>query len=676
MLLAILLFFSTILIGQIKTKDTVVTLIPVTIKSTRIAKSILLIPVSVTTIDQKQIQQGSQQLSAKEVFKYSPGVFVQNAENMAQDLRIAIRGFGARASFGIRGVRILSDFIPESTPDGQAQIDNLDMGMISNVEVFRGAAAGIYGNASGGVIRFESEKVKKSFAELRMSSGSYDFGKYQFKGGYAAKNFDMLGYVSHTKLLGYRKHNKSENTLYNLNLNYQPTKKSEIKAILNYLYSPIALDPGGITLEDLEEDPEQAREKNILYNAGESVKQLKTGVQYIVNVNEKSTIKAKTFFISRMFDGKIPTNGNGGGVIDLDRTFWGIGAHYKYDNKNVKLPYQLVLGVDYQNQKDHRRRFKNKDGVAGDLGLDQDEIFINKAVFLEQDITFLDKITAVLKLRYDANTIKSTDYFLSNGDASGEISLNSFNPMLGLTYSFSESLNLFAKYATSFETPTLQEFSANPNNNGGFNLELKPQEATSFELGIKGIVNQRMFYELSLFSINLKNELVPYEIDGGDYFRNAGESKRNGIEFGLTVKAKKYITANINMTYSDFTFTDFVVDNTSYNNNFLPGIPKITGALNIAYQGLNGFYANINSEYVSSIFTDNKNAVEAAAYTLVGLNLGKIINVSKITVEPFIGLNNLLNESYSSNIRINAFGKRYYEPGPTINFYIGGRIRI
>ncbi len=337
---------------------------PVTIQAARFETKDIKTPLAITALSKSFIQRGQAQLSVNESLHAVPGLFALNPNNFAQDLRVAIRGFGARAAFGIRGVKVLVDGLPESTPDGQAQVDNLDLGVLSSIEVIRGPSSGLYGNASGGVISFSSQDPTPiPFWEARMTAGSYGFQQYQLKTGQQKGKFGFLLHGLFINTDGYRENSGMESTILNGKFNYQLNEQSKLTLLLNYANSPKADDPGGINLEQAQTNRLSARVQNITFQSGERVTQSKIGLIYENNFAAHQQIRLKTWYSSRDFANRLPFET--GGIVEFDRAFSGFGGNYQLEKKLFGLPYRLQLGIDLQNQADDRRRFNNLLGVRG-----------------------------------------------------------------------------------------------------------------------------------------------------------------------------------------------------------------------------------------------------------------------------------------------------------------------
>ncbi|MDH5413060.1 MAG: TonB-dependent receptor, partial [Flavobacteriaceae bacterium] len=281
-------------------------------------------------------------------------------------------------------------------------------------------------------------------------------------------------------------------------------------------------------------------------------------------------------------------------------------------------------------------------------------------------------------IRYDRNHLKAKDKFLTDGDGSDDISLHSLNPSIGINYSLKHQQHLFGNFSTSFETPALSELSANPSGEGGFNLTLKPQKASNIELGYK-IKNESMWVEIAIFHIQTDNDLVPYELEefpDRTFFRNAGSTKRSGIEFFYSQALLRNVKLKASYTYSDFTYDDFETSSGNFNDNMLPGIPRHLATISFDYFNRSQLTASLQSRYVGKLYTNDSNSVSDDNYSVVNLNIGYKIKTNHVIISPFIGINNMFNTKYNDNIRINAFGGRFYEPAPEFNVFGGVRFEL
>ncbi|MGI9260791.1 MAG: TonB-dependent receptor domain-containing protein, partial [Woeseiaceae bacterium] len=243
---------------------------------------------------------------------------------------------------------------------------------------------------------------------------------------------------------------------------------------------------------------------------------------------------------------------------------------------------------------------------------------------------------------------------------------------LALNYQLDEGV-LFASYSSSFETPTTTEL-ANPDASGGFNPALNPQTADNFEIGYKHSRGD-LYYEIALFTIDLEDELVPYELaafPGRTFYANAGSSSRDGIEAAIARSFENGLRIDASYTWSNFEFDDFVDDNgNDFSGNQLPGLPEHFGYIGLTYQGESGLSATLEAVYSGELVANNANTAEVSSYTVTNLRLSHELETGQWIIRPYFGINNMFDESYNSNIRINAFGARYFEPAPGRNFYAG-----
>lgn len=650
----------------------------VSVSATRLENQDLNTALAISSVGKFNLQNGQQQLSIQNALNQVPGVFALNADNFAQDLRVSIRGFGARAAFGIRGIKILVDGLPESTPDGQGQVDNLNLGILNKMEVIRGPASGLYGNAAGGVLSFQTEDApEQPFLEARYAIGSYGFNQYQLKTGFQKNKISTLFHGAYTKTDGYRVQSSMQNLLLNGKIKFQFNKNTVLNTVLNYANSPQADDPGGINMDAVLIDRRQARDRNILYDGGETVEQGRLGLVLDHRWTKQQSIQAKAYSTFRDFANKLPFEN--GGMVNLQRVFSGAGFNYHLNTTfNNQTKYQLTAGIDFEHQQDFRERYNNLEGEQGDLVFAQDEIFVSTGLYLLQSFHFQKGFKINIGTRFDHLDLSVKDGFFENGDDSGDINLQSFNPMLGLLYPILDQLNVYANASTSFESPSLSELSSNPDNVGGFN-DLAPQKANNYELGLKGIASQKIRYELAIFQIDLQDELVPYELEdfpNRTFYRNAGSSQRRGLELALNYQIRPGLSAAMTYTYSNFLYKDYEADGNILDNNVLPGIPKHAGFARLQYLSAFGLYANVQARFVGKLFANDSNTVEDSDYTLVNFRLGYQKQFSNFQIEPFLGINNLLNTTYNNNIRVNAFGGRYFEPAAPLNVFAGIKLRL
>ena len=648
------------------------------VRATRTPKPLDKVPAAISVVTQEAIQRGRQQLGLDESLAAVPGLFMQGRYNFAQDLRIAIRGFGARSNFGIRGVKILVDGIPESLPDGQAQSDGIDLGSAGQIEVIRGPASSLYGNASGGVIHIATERgPTEPFVESRLSTGDFGFRKLQLKAGGDTGRLNYLVNISELQYDGHRDHSETEDTLLNARLVYTIDDSSEFGVVVNVTDQPVANDPGGITLQDAQADPTQARQRNVDFDAGEALDQQRLGLDYRKAIGDKGELQLRNYYVWRDFANKLPFTG--GGAVQFDRSFVGGGASYTHAGSFRDRPNTLIVGFDIDRQDDERQRFDNNMGVLGALAFDQTELVTSLGVFIQNEIELSDKLALTVGLRYDEVEFDVDDHFLSDGDDSGQRTLSETSPMFGLVYSATDSTSLYATYSTSFETPTTTEF-ANPSGAGGFNPGIDPQTAENFEVGIRGLIGHRNRYEVSVFTMDVDDELIPFELaaqPGRDFFSNAGKSSRRGAEFAFSSEPINNLSFTLAYTYSDFEFDRFLDDNDNdFSGHAIPGIPDDLLRAELAYRHPSGFYGAVDVLDVGSFFVDNANSIATESYTVANLRAGFTdLRFGRWVVSPFVGINNLRDAVYPANVRINAFGGRFFEPAPDRHYYGGVSVR-
>lgn len=646
---------------------------PVIVEATRLFRDVDRVPAAMSVVGKDEVQLGRQQLGLDESLVAIPGLFLQNRYNYAQDLRISIRGFGARAGFGIRGVRIVVDGIPETLPDGQAGVDSIDLGSVERIEVLRGPVSSLYGNASGGIINIVSERGPEiPFAEARLSGGEFDHRKYQLKFGGDTGRFNYMVNASRMDFDGYRIQSETRNTQFNGNFLFRIDDSSELALTAHLTDQPKADDPGGLTRTEFETNPKGASPANLAFDAGEALDQQRLGLVYKKSFGELHELQLRNYYVWRDFLNRLPFEA--GGSVTIERFFAGGGASYIYSGDLLGRSNRFMVGVDYDLQDDDRRRFNNEAGTLGDMTFDQNEEVKSRGVFVQNEWDLSQKLALTLGLRYDRVEFDVTDHFLADGDDAGTRSFSETSPMVGLLYSATPGTNFYATVSTAFETPTTTEF-ANPSGAGGFNPDVEPQQAKNHEVGVKGVLGASTRYQLALFDTTVDDELVPFELEGQPgrtFFANAGESSRRGAELALHTRPMDELQLSFAYTWSDFEFEEFVdAGGNDHAGNRLPGLPEQQFYAEIGYFHPNGFYASLDALHAGSLYLNNANTEKNSSYFVSNLRAGFEMRRGVWLISPFFGVNNLFDEEYAANVRINAFGGRFFEPAPERHFHGG-----
>ena len=651
----------------------------ITVTSTRIEDEQARLPVAVGVVGKNEIQLGRQQLGLDESLVNIPGLFFQNRNNFAQDLRISIRGFGSRANFGIRGIRMLVDGIPQTLPDGQSSVDAIDLGSTRRIEVIRGPFSSVYGTASGGVINISTEEGPEiPFVSGRANVGSYGFAQGQVKAGGQTENLNYLLNGSGTTLDGYRNHSGYRSKLLNSKFRYDLNDSSDLTVVLNAVDSPEADDPGALTKSEVMNDRKQAAPRNLLFDAGEEVEQQTIGLAYNKEFGANHALMLRNYYTNRDFKNKLPfdINSNGqGGSVELDRFFAGGGGNYTYSGNMFGKANRLVLGFDIDAQRDHRKRFANNEGILGVKTTDQDEDVTSYGIYFQNALEITENVNLTIGARYDDVEYDVDDN--TGGNGSGNTSFNEVSPIVGVVWSVNPAANLYGNIARSFDPPTTTEF-ANPTGASGFNSGLESQTATNYEIGVKGLLPGQARYEIALFHIDVEDELVQFELAGSgqSFFENAGSSTHKGLEAALTIELLPGLTSTLTYTYSDFTFDTFRDrSGNNFDGNKIPGVPDNEFHIELSYQHPTGFYASWDLLHADSFYADNANTVKSDAYNVANLRTGFIRSWNQWEISPFIGINNMFDDEYFDNIRINASFGRYFEPAPKRNYYGGISVR-
>lgn len=656
----------------------------VEVRASRMGQPLSDIAGAVSVVDEQDIQLGRQQFALDESLNRVPGMFSQNRYNFAQDLRISLRGFGARANFGIRGIRVFVDGIPSTVTDGQSVIDDVELGAIERVEVIRGPSSSLYGSSSGGVISLYTESgTPDPYAEARLTIGEFDQQKYHLKTGGEVDRLNYFLSASHLSYEGFRDHSEIRQTTFNSKFTYDINANSDLQVVFNSMDSPTREDSGALSLADVAIDREQAQARNVSSNAGEDIDQQKLGFTYNYNLDNRHEITLRNYYIWRDFETFLPIGSHipfvaDDGVTGFDRFFFGGGAQYTFTGELFGRPNQVSIGVDVDSQTDDRQRYINNAGVKGALTFDQEEQADAIGVYIRNIFAVTDTLQLTVGGRYDSVELEVDDRFLANGNQSSKIDFDEFNPTVGLNWNAWGNINLFWNYATSFETPTFTEL-ANPArdlnvNLGGF-ANIQAQTADSFEFGMRGALTDRVNIDVAYFTMQVDDEVTNVTNVGNRSFFENADTDRQGIEAAAVINLFDGLRLTTAYTWSDFEFDRFITSPTDVGNE-LPGIPEHQFYAELAYTHATGFYAAWDVIHVGKFYADNANTLAAGDHTVSNLRIGHEITVGQTRFGPYIGVNNLFDEEYFANVRLNAFGGRAFEPAPDINVYGGISARM
>lgn len=677
LLLSALLFTESIAAQPSTTQETV-TLESINVTATRSKKQASEIPNAITTIQRDKQHDFQPGTTLNDFARGTPGVFMQNPFNFAQDLRISIRGFGARSPFGVRGVQMRVDGVPQTLPDGQTQLDSIDPSLIESMEIMRGPSASLYGNASGGMIGITTRGVPREKLVLtpRQVFGQYGLFKSELFAGGRQERFDYTLFGSHLQQRGWRDHSNVQNFFSQAKFNFKTSDDSDLMVLFREFYSPESKDPGGLTADQVRTNPRQAASRNVQFNAGEEVSQQQMALRYRKRPNANQEFSITAHMLHRDFSNRLPFVG--GGQVQFDRWVGGLALQFVHDGTFFNRPNRFLMGVDYGIQNDDRQRFNNNSGIRGTLTLNQVEQVQSVGPFFRNEWRVHEKLDLVAGGRWDWMRYHVKDTFRTDGNQTGARTLSQASGTFGLVYHLNDQQQLYANVASIFEAPTTTELLNNPSGSGGFNPGLDPQTSLSNELGLRG--NKAGFqYETAVFYIQSWNEITPFELSsspGRAFFRNTGKSRRVGVETRLATPEWKGLRGEVSYTYSNFEFQKFIANDVNLSGNTFPGVPTHRWEGLLRYAHSTGLFSQFHVQRVGRFYVNDTNTTSNGAYNLGQILLGWEKKYNWITGSLFVGVNNLFNERYNANTRINAAFGRYFEPGAPVNVFGGLSIRI
>ena len=649
----------------------------VLVTAARLERDLLSSPAAVSVVDEQALQTARQQLQLDETLNRVPGLFFQNRYNFAQNLRVSVRGFGARSPFGIRGVRLLVDGFPETLPDGQAQVDGIDLESLRSAEVLRGPSSALYGNASGGVFKLRTEDGRSlgPEAEARASWGSFGFQRLGLRAG--GQFEDWNAYISAWDLRfdGYRDQSRTEKRLLNAHLGRQLGPDRHLGLVLTLLDQPLGQDPAALTRAQVAANRRAAGGQAVQVNSRQEVTQYRLGVRYQDSASLPGELSAYSFVARRDFMQQLPSFFFPS-LIEFDRDFFGGGLQYT-DVLSLAGPDQrYTIGVDLARQRDDRRRFRvTPAGAPAAQTQDELQRADNAGVFGQLDLSLSPVLRAVLGLRYDRITLDIDDFFAERV-GSGRRSYDELSWTLGLSYLLAPQRQVYFNAGTAFETPTFTEIK-DAAGGVGFSRDLEPQRARNLEFGLRDETRSNLKLNAALFRVETRDEIIIVASDDGlNLFDNAGRTRRDGLELGAEYAFSDRLSFSAAYTWSRFRFSEFQDAANRFDGNRLPGLPEHALFAEIAWRAETGWFAIADTLLVSEVFADNANAERVAGYGLINARAGRAFSAGGLNWEAFAALNNLTDREYFSNIRVNANNAAFFEPAPDRNVFFGLRAAL
>jgi iron complex outermembrane receptor protein len=694
------------------------------------AQRVLDAPFAITAIDAATLRDAGPMVNLSEALVAVPGLVVNSRNNYAQDLQMSSRGFGARAAFGVRGLRLYTDGIPATMPDGQGQVAHFDIAGAQRIEVLRGPFSVLYGNSSGGVVAVFTAPVKTAQAELGLDAGS--FGLRQARAAVATplgNGFDLRASLSQFETDGFRPQSEARRRLANVRLGW--TGASDTVTLLVNDHVQPAQDPLGLTPAQFNADwrqtvvfagagfdPATYVASNITtmrFDTRKDTRQTQVGVNWRHQFADGGVLRDSSL---TAYQGKrsvvawqaITPNTQAaatqaGGMVDFDRVYRGLDA---------KLGWQLgpvdgVVGVTAETQEDDRRGYENFTGTAaaptalgvqGALRRDELNNADSREAYLQAQWPLSPALAITGGVRSGEVKLRTTDRYIKlpgNKDDSGALKFNYTNPVLGLRWTLAPGWALHASAARGFESPTLGELAYKAPTvvngvavtEGGFNTALKGQTSRQYEIGSKW-QRSDLSAEAVVFQADTENEIGVLSNSGGrSVFQNVGRTRRKGLELaagwqtplpGLRLRAS---ATWLQAEYLDSFDTCAVAGCPSVAQprvkvdagNRIAGTNRASAWAEAAWRAgpLGGEWA-LEWRAVAPTAANDTNTVFAEGYALAHLRWsGKLALGPADTLELLARVDNLFNRAHVGSVIVNEGNSRFFEPGTPRSVLLSAR---
>ena len=693
-LAVLLLLASRWALAQTAANPSPAVLPPVVVTATRVEAAPFDVPASIDRVDGDAVRNDRAQVNISESLGAVPGLLARDRQNYAQDVQISVRGFGARASFGLRGVRVYIDSIPATFPDGQGQITNVDLGSVERIEVLRGPSSALYGNSAGGVIQV--------FTEDGASTPTVDFGIAAGSNGVLRENTKLsgstgaIGYVlsaSHFQTDGYRDHSAAERNIANAKLTVHLDDASTLTVIANSVALPKAQDPLGLTRALYNTDPRGVDPAATAFNTRKSIDQTQAGLIWERRLDSANALRVMVYSGHRNTEqfqaitlGAQANPLSPGGVIALGSDYRGTDMRWTLRSSLAERPFTLVAGLAADTLDQLRQGYLNfvgtapsvVQGVAGALRRDENDSALDVDEYVQATWQFAPDWSASAGLRHSSVRIESKDHFItaSNGDDSGGTSFGATLPVFGLMYALNSSVHFYATAGRGFETPTLNELAYRPTGATGLNFGLQPATSDNLELGVKMRLADIGELSAAVFDTRTQNEIVTLtNVGGRSTYQNAGATQRTGLELGWTNTYADYLRAQAAFSTLNATYRNaFVTCNLSpcpvssqqtvAAGNSMPGVARESLYAALGWAPPQGWRGGVDGRFLSRVFVNDTNSDAAPGFFVASANLGYVALFGPWKLSGFTRVDNLFDRRYAGSVIVNEGNSRFFEPAP------------
>ncbi len=652
-------------------------------------------PAAIGLVDRETVESAGPQVNLSESLNRVSGLTILNRQNYAQDLQLSIRGFGSRASFGIRGIRLLIDGIPATTPDGQAQGSSVALSSTDRIEVLRGPLAQLYGNAAGGVIQaWTRDAPEKPEIQWQLHHGSDDLIRSVWQIGARAGDVGIVADYSTFDTDGFRDNSETRRRQFNSKISLTAQEDTRLNLVVNHFDMPLAEDPVGLTAAQLAENPRQAGTNAELNRVRKITSQTQVGGSVVHAIDNERTVTARAYTGVR---DNLQYQANNRWV-GLDRTYHGLGLQYNAQGVVGEVPVRWVVGYEYDRSSERRQGGEAAGGERTTTTRDEDNIASNSDVFLQGTAFLSEKWSLIGGLRRSTVTFKSQDYVIGPGDpdGSGRVSYSSTNPVIGITWHASDTLNVYANAGKGFETPTLAEVAYTDTGavTAQFNPLLQSSTSRHFELGFKWAPSPRSRVDLALFRINTTDEVVVSRSAAGQTaFKNAPGTSRTGIEISGRADFGAHWRGTVSATAMQAEFSETFCPNSGclptnrvLAGNALPGIPQhfVFGELLWSAAGFEdqrkkaalGLRAGVEVINAGKLYANDINTATASGYTLLNLKASHAWPIGQGTLTAYARVDNATDRRYVGSVIVNQAASQFYEPAPGRNWTVGLRLNM